>query len=177
LQAIAQHHELMDGSGFPARLKGDQLSMPAKILALINRYENLCNPSRPANAMTPHEALSLIFAQLKTRFDSSVLSAFIRMMGVYPPGSVVQLTDERFAIVVSVNSSRPLKPRVFVHDPAVPKYDALILDLEKIAELGIRRSLKPTNLPRSALDYLSPRQRICYFFERAMDPLPSGETE
>lgn len=170
LQAISQHHELVDGSGFPLRLKGDKLSMPAKILALVNRYENLCNPSRPAAAITPHEALSLIFAQLKSRFDSVVLSAFIRMMGVYPPGSVVQLVDERYALVVSVNSSRPLKPRVMVHEPAVSKHEALILDLELAPALGIRRSLKAASLPRAAMDYLSPRQRICYFFERAVDP-------
>lgn len=176
LQAIAQHHELVDGSGFPARLKGDSLSMPAKILALVNRYENLCNPSRPTAAITPHEALSLIFAQWKTRFDSVTLNAFIRMMGVYPPGSVVQLVDERFAIVVSVNSSRPLKPRIVVHDPGISKHDALILDLEQTPGIGIRRSLRPASLPRAAMDYLSPRQRICYFFEQEIESLRPGVT-
>lgn len=169
LQAIAQHHEMVDGSGFPARIKGDAMSQPAKILALVNRYEDLCNPSRPAAAITPHEALALIFAQLKARFDPLVLGAFIRMMGVYPPGSVVQLGDERYAMVVSVNSSRPLKPRVIVFDAKVSKHEALILDLEACPELGIRRSLKPASLPRAAMDYLSPRQRICYFFERAVN--------
>ncbi|WP_296443842.1 HD-GYP domain-containing protein [Rhodoferax sp. UBA5149] len=174
LQAIAQHHELIDGSGFPAHLKGDSLSMPAKILALVNRYENLCNPGRPTAAITPHEALSLIFAQLKTRFDSVALSAFIRMMGVYPPGSIVQLVDERFALVVSVNSSRPLKPRVLVHEPCVSKHEALILDLEYEPTIGIRRSLKSASLPKAALEYLAPRQRICYFFEKLSD-LPPDE--
>jgi HD-GYP domain-containing protein (c-di-GMP phosphodiesterase class II) len=169
--ALAQHHEMIDGSGFPGKLKGDKMGMPAKILALINRYENLCNPSRPAAAMTPHEALSLIFAQLKTRFDGVALGAFIRMMGVYPPGSVVQLVDERYAIVVSVNSARPLKPRVVVHDPAVAKHEALILDLETTPNVGIRRSVKPAALPRDSLDYLAPRQRIGYFFEKANPPL------
>ena len=174
LQAIAQHHEFVDGSGFPARLKGDGLSLAAKILALVNRYENLCNPGRPTAAVTPHEALSLIFAQLKAKFDPTVLSAFIRMMGVYPPGSVVQLTDERFAIVVSVNSSRTLKPKVLVHDPHVSKFDALVLDLEQSPDIGIRRSLKPASLPRAALDYLSPRQRICCFFERSVEASAVG---
>ena len=168
--ALAQHHEMVDGNGFPGKLKGDKMSMPAKILALINRYENLCNPSRPAAAMTPHEALSLIFAQLKARFDGVALGAFIRMMGVYPPGSVVQLVDERYAIVVSVNSTRPLKPRVVVHDPAVARHEALILDLETTPHVGIRRSLKPAALPRESLEYLSPRQRISYFFESAQTP-------
>jgi putative nucleotidyltransferase with HDIG domain len=168
--AIAQHHELADGSGFPQRTSLDALSRNARILALVNRYDNLCNPSRPGSAMTPHEALSLIFSQLKSRFDTVALSAFIRMMGVYPPGSVVQLVDERYALVVSVNSTRPLKPRVLVHEAGVPKHEALILDLEHAVNIGIRRSLKPMNLPAPALDYLSPRQRICYFFERVADP-------
>ncbi|MDR3371348.1 HD domain-containing phosphohydrolase [Rhodoferax sp.] len=172
LQAIAQHHEMMDGSGFPARLKGDAITLPARILALVNRYDDLCNPSRPAAALTPHEALALLFAQSRSCFDSTVLSSFIRMMGVYPPGSVAQLNDERYAMVVSVNSSRPLKPRVIVFDAKVPKHEALILDLEAAPELGIKRSLKPSGLPDDALNYLSPRQRICYFFEPAVDLHP-----
>jgi hypothetical protein len=129
----------------------------------------LCNPARSAAAITPHEALSLIFAQLKTRYDSATLSAFIRMMGVYPPGSVVQLVDERFAIVVSVNSTRPLKPRLIVCEPGIPKDEALILDLERTPSIGIKRSLKPGHLPKAAFDYLAPRQRMCYFFERAIE--------
>jgi HD-GYP domain-containing protein (c-di-GMP phosphodiesterase class II) len=177
LLAIAQHHEMVDGSGFPKRLKGESMSQLAKILALVNRYEGLCNPCHPADAMTPHEALALIFAQYQSRFDGAVLRAFIRMMGVYPPGSVVQLTDERYATVVSVNSARPLKPRIFVFDAKVSKHEALILDLETTPQLGIKRSLKPDNLPRAAMDYLSPRQRICYFFERAIDtPLEGSAT-
>ena len=60
--------------------------------------------------------------------------------------------------------------QALVHDPRVLSEEALIVDLEAVPELGIRRSLKPAQLPRDALDYLSPRQRICYFFERAVEP-------
>ena len=168
VRAIAEHHETMDGGGFPRQVAGAQLSLGGKILALVNRYDNMCNPARPSAAVTPHEALSLIFAQMKQRYDGVVLAAFIRMMGVYPPGSVVQLSDAHFALVVSVNSARPLKPRVLVHDPAVPSEEALILDLEQTDAPGIRRSVKPSVLPRAVFDYLAPRARICYFFERAM---------
>lgn len=166
--AIAQHHEMVDGSGFPLRCKSESQPLPSKILALVNRYDDLSNPGRLGSvAMTPHEALSFIFSQLKNRYDGVVLSAFIRMMGVYPPGSIIQLVDGRYAMVVSVNSSRPLKPRVLVHDPDISRHDALILDLEQAPEIGIRRSLKPALLPSEAIDYLMPRQRICYFFEQA----------
>lgn len=173
---IGQHHECVDGSGYPQRLAGDKMSRAARIVALVNHYDNLCNPGNPANALTPHEALSQIFAVMKKRFDASILGTFIRMMGVYPPGSVVQLTDERHALVVSVNSSRPLKPSVIIHEPAVPKDAALVVDLEDCPDLGIRRSLKPAQLPKAAIDYLSPRARICYFFERART-VAEGEPE
>lgn len=176
LTAVARHHEMADGSGFPLRLKGVDLGRVSQVLALVNHYDRMCNPAMGVTALTPHEALSVIFAQLKARFDSVVLGAFIRMMGVYPPGSIVQLVNDRYAIVASVNSSRPLRPRVIVHDPRVPKDEAPILDLETVPELGIRRSLKPAQLPRDALDYLSPRQRICYFFERAVSPGPDEAT-
>lgn len=171
---ISQHHELADGTGFPLGLKQEKIAAPSSILALVNRYDGLCNPGNPSAALTPHEALSLMFAQMKARFDGATLSAFIRMMGVYPPGSVVQLVDGRYALVVSVNSSRPLKPRVIVHEPGVPRDDALILDLETSTDLGIKRSMRPLQLPRSTLDYLSPRARICYFFERAAEPDSAG---
>ncbi|MCS4509917.1 HD-GYP domain-containing protein [Xylophilus ampelinus] len=167
---IAQHHEMVDGSGFPARITADRMQMPGKIVSLVNRYDNLCNPARGSVVTTPHEALSLIFAQMQTNFDPVVLGAFIRMMGVYPPGSIVQLGNDRYGLVVSVNAQRPLRPKVILHDPAVPRNEALILDLETQPELGIRRSLKPHQLPKAAIDYLSPRRRICYFFERAADP-------
>jgi putative nucleotidyltransferase with HDIG domain len=164
---VAQHHEFADGRGYPRKLAGDAIAPLARIVALVNHYDNLCNPGNPTQAVTPHEALSQIFAQMKRQFDPAVLTMFIRMMGVYPPGSVIELTDGRHALVVSVNSSRPLKPQIVIHDPRIPRDEALVDDLELLPELGIRRSLKPLQLPKAAFDFLSPRQRICYFFERA----------
>jgi HD-GYP domain-containing protein (c-di-GMP phosphodiesterase class II) len=167
LLVLAQHHEHADGSGFPLRLKADRQSAAARIVALVNRYDNLCNPPSLVMAMTPHEALSLLFAQAREQFDSSMLNAFIRMMGVYPAGSVVQLTDERYALVMSVNSTRPLKPNVLVHDAQRPREEALYLNLMTTPDIGIRRSLKPAQLPADALAYLAPRPRVAYFFEAA----------
>lgn len=167
LAIIAQHHELADGRGYPGQLAGDQIAPLARIVALVNHYDNLCNPANPAQAVTPHEALALIFAQMKHQFDTRVLMPFIRMMGVYPPGSVIELSDGRIALVVSVNSARPLRPNIVIFEPRIPREEALVENLEHIPDLGIRRSLKPMQLPKAAFDYLSPRQRICYFFERA----------
>jgi len=145
------------------------MTAAARIVSIVNRYDNLCNPNLSAKALTPHESLSLLFAQGKTKFDTAILGAFIKMMGVYPPGSAVQLTDDRYALVVGVNSMRPLKPRVMVHEPKVPRDEALVLDLESVPGLGIRRSIRPQQLPPASLDYLAPRPRVAYFFEPARD--------
>jgi putative nucleotidyltransferase with HDIG domain len=165
LQILAQHHELADGSGFPARLGLDAMNPAARLVALVNRYDNLCNPGPRSTAMTPHEAVSVLFAQSRSKFDMPILSGFIRMMGVYPAGSVVQLTDERYAMVMQVNSARPLKPRVLVHDPKVPRDEALLLDLERQPDLGIRRSLPAAKLPPAAASYLAPHARVTYYFD------------
>ena len=141
------------------------MSAPARIVAIVNRYDNLCNPPPRVPALTPHEAVSTLFAQGRNKFDAAVLGAFIRMMGVYPAGSLVQLTDDRFAMVVGVNSSRPLKPRVLVHEARVPRSEALFLNLEEAHNVGIRRSLVAAKLPTATLEYLDPRPRVAYFFE------------
>lgn len=165
LLVIGQHHEMADHSGFPLRIGSDRMTAAARVVALVNRYDKLCNPLRPHLALTPHEAVALMFAQYQNKFDASILGAFVKMMGVYPPGSVVQLTDDRLALVVSVNSSRPLKPRVQVYEPGRRGEPTAVLDLEAVAGIGIRRSLKPQSLPKDALQALAPRQRVAYFFE------------
>ena len=111
--------------------------------------------------------MAVVFARMRKQFDAATMAIFIRMMGVYPPGSTVQLTDGRYALSVAVNVARPLKPRVIVHDPKVAPEDALVIDLEHEGDLGVQRSLKPTQLPRAVFEYLSPRKRMCYFFERS----------
>lgn len=169
LLVLAQHHEMNNGRGFPQRLAREQIAFAARVVGLVNVYDNLCNPSNPSLAVTPHEALSLIYAQQKNCFDTKVLASFIRLMGVYPPGSVIELSTGHYAMVVSVNSSRPLRPQIVVHDARIPASEALIVDLEEHPDLGIRRSLKPQQLPKASFDYLSPRRRLCYFFERARE--------
>ena len=175
LIAIAQHHEMADGSGYPLHLVADDISRWGQILALVNRYDRLCNPLHGDQALTPREAVAKLFAQLRGSFDASVLGAFIRLMGVYPPGSLVQLVDGRLAVVMVVDPARPLRPWVVPHQPDVPRSQVALLNLAQTPELGILRSLKPAQLPRAALEYLLPQPRICYFFERALDSLGEGD--
>lgn len=165
LSIIAQHHELADGSGYPLGTPLDKLSPLARIVSLVNFYDNLCNPLDSASAMTPHEALSFMYAQRRSKFAPDVLQVLVHSLGVYPPGSIVKLSNDAIAMVVSVNPKRALRPWVLVYDPSVPKDEAIMLDLEMEPTLNIRQAIRPDMLEPVVYAYLCPRKRITYFFD------------
>ena len=165
LNIILQHHEHFDGSGYPRKLKGEAIDLLARTVAVVNAYDNLCNPANVAQALTPHEALSQIFAQQRNRFDPRLLQAFIRFMGVYPPGTVVGLSNETLGLVIKTSSARPLKPTVILYDADVPKNEAVMLDLNEEPDVNISRAIRPGQLPPAVFDYLSPRRRVSYYFD------------
>lgn len=165
LQVIAQHHEKADGSGYPAGLTGTQMSLMARIVSLVNAYDELCNPPNPAKALTPHEALSTMFAQQRNQYDQLAMSTFVRCMGVYPPGTLTVLSNEAIAMVVSVNTTKPLRPVALVYDPAVPKEEAIMVDLEAEPDVSITRAMRPQQLSADAYAYLAPRKRMTYYFD------------
>jgi len=165
LAIIAQHHEMADGSGYPRALRLEQIAPLARVVALVNSYDNLCNPVVLSQALTPHEALSFIFARRRDKFDARVLQLMIRALGVYPPGSIVKLSNDAIAMVVSVNLHMTLRPWVLLYESGVPKHEAILLDLEQEADVSIARGLRPAQLPPAVYAYLSPRKRITYFFD------------
>jgi HD-GYP domain-containing protein (c-di-GMP phosphodiesterase class II) len=162
---VAQHHEFVDGSGYPKRLKASQISLLARVVSVVNEFDYLCNPSDPAKAMTPHEALSLLYGQKRARFDAKVIATFVRCMGIYPPGTLVVLSNGSLGMVVSVNSSRPLKPSVLVFDPAARRSEAIVVDLEREPDVSVVKTLRPAQLTSDAMSYLAPRKRTTYYFD------------
>jgi HD-GYP domain-containing protein (c-di-GMP phosphodiesterase class II) len=165
LLVLGQHHEHLDDSGYPQGIGGQRISVPSRMVALVNRYDNLCHGSARTMAMTPHDALSLLFSQGQRQYDPALLGAFVRMMGVYPPGSVVQLTDDRYAVVESVCASRPLRPKVQIHEPGAAHDEVPLLDLSQQRTLGIRRALAADQLPSAVREQLMPQRRTAWFFE------------
>ncbi|NDP37167.1 MAG: DUF3391 domain-containing protein [Rhodoferax sp.] len=165
LATIREHHELFDGAGYPAKLKGESTSLLSRIVVIANYYDELCNPSAIADALTPHEALSLMFAKLRSKFDPKLLQVFIRCLGVYPPGTIVQLSNGAIGMVVTVNTARPMKPTLMVYDAEVAKDDAILLDMERETEVNIAKAIRPAQVPQEVYNYLSPRKRVSYYFD------------
>lgn len=166
LNVIVQHHEYMDGSGYPHQLKGDAICVPARIVTIANVYDNLCNHNDARQSLTPHEALSTMYAHRRAQFDPAIMATLVKSLGVYPPGTLVRLSNEAIGLVMNVNVGKPLRPRVLVYDAEIPKEDAIILDLaEENKELSINASIRPGLLPRAIFNYLNPRKRVNYYVD------------
>ena len=165
LAIIREHHEFFDGTGYPAKLKGDSIGLLSRIVAIANHYDELCNPPRIGDALTPNEALSLMFARLRSKFDPKLLQVFIRCLGVYPPGTIVQLSNGAIAMVATVNTAKPMKPMLVIYDANVPKHEAILADLALETELSISKAIRPAQVPGEIYNYLSPRKRVSYYFD------------
>lgn len=166
--AIAQHHEWADGSGFPLGLLAADMDMGGQILALVNNYERLCNPPTALTGMTPHEALASLYGQYRHRYAPEVLRALVQTLGVYPPGSWVELSDGSQGMVVCVNTRQALKPSVLVYKPEAGQGNRQVVELAQQLELGIRRGLHKAQILPKALAVLQPNQHLCYFFDSSV---------
>ena len=105
------HHERYDGSGYPHRLKGDEISLFARMAALCDTYDALCSarPHRPA--FGPADAVAEMY-KLKGHFDESLLTSFIKSIGIYPVGSLVRLESRMLACVAAQRRDQLTKPVV-----------------------------------------------------------------
>ncbi|MBL8396198.1 MAG: DUF3391 domain-containing protein [Candidatus Accumulibacter sp.] len=167
--AILHHHERYDGQGFPDRLSANAVPLAARVVAIANRFDNLVNPPDHRRAISPSEALSTLWMRERSAFDPMLLQLFIRAMGVYPPGSIVQLSDGRSAAVIgSAGADKPLRPKVMVYAPEVPRRQSIIVDLALDDGLSIERPLRLQDRTIDELDYLLPRRKInwSYMAER-----------
>lgn len=164
---VLQHHEFADGSGYPAGLKAEQTDPLARIIVLANYYDSLCNPKNMIGAKTPYEALAYMFAHQRSKFDEDLLKRLIKSLGVYPPGSIVKLSNDQYATVISVNPNHPCKPYVKMHSKQDNDDNATIVDLREEVNMNITACLKLTQIPAEVLKQLNPRKRVSYFVDQA----------
>ncbi len=165
---ILSHHELTDGSGYPKQLKGENIDLLARIVCLVNAYDNLCNPIDINQAQTPYEALANLFAHQRHQYDEVILKRMIKTLGIYPPGSMVQLSTGMYANVISGNVSHPLRPFVMLHETNKANGEPTIIDLREEPTMNISICLRPNQLPPEVLDFFNPSKRMQFFLEKAL---------
>ena len=112
LNVAAQHHERFDGSGYPNKLKGETISRYGQMSAIVDVYDPITSERVYHKGMPPTEALRKILEWSKNHFNPELTQVFIRSLGIYPTGSLVQLESGRLAIVEEQRPDKIMQPKV-----------------------------------------------------------------
>ena len=148
------HHERQDGSGYPRKLRGDEIGLHGSIAAIADTFDALTAVRPYAQPLSPSKALSFLYKERGIGYHAELVEQFIQCVGVFPVGAVVELNTGEHGIVISQNLVRRLKPKVMVVLDAQghPVRPHKVLDLDKDPKAGpdepyrIRRTLEQSRL-------------------------------
>ncbi|MEE1672336.1 HD domain-containing protein [Agarivorans aestuarii] len=164
LPIVINHHERLDGSGYPQGLKAKDLNKATQLLAIADAFEHLCSPLPNQKRMTPQEAFASLYKSADTKFNKLYLEQLMNTLGIYPPGSIVSLSNNGFAMVMSSNPKEKLKPRVLLLEKGKNFTNANLVDLSK-EDLKINKTVKWEDVPAALVKNFDPKLRCCYFFD------------
>ncbi len=111
---VKTHCERVDGSGFPQQLKSDKSPLGGKIAGIVSYYDDTTNPRGQAFPLSPSKAVAKLYERRDTEFQEELVVEFIRAIGLYPTGTLVELNTGEVAVVVEQNFERRLKPKVML---------------------------------------------------------------
>jgi putative nucleotidyltransferase with HDIG domain len=133
IQIAAQHHERIDGSGYPKGLKGDEISRLGKAAAIADVYDAMTSKRKYQPKYEPTEVLRKLFEWSEHSYDKQMVQQFIRCVGIYPVGTLVRLESGMLAVVLVHGEENLLQPTVkIVYDANKNRYvKTKIIDLSK----------------------------------------------
>jgi len=108
------HHERHDGLGFPRGIKGDRIPKLARFANLAHCFERLLCTNHPKRRVSPARAMSRLYKQRVLKFPEQLVVEFIAVLGMYPAGSIVELTNGEQAIVMEQNPTQKLRPKIAI---------------------------------------------------------------
>ncbi len=114
LDGVAQHHERMNGTGYPNNMMGDKISVFGRMSAIADTFSAITKHRPYAEAVSPHQALQMLSNWSGTQFHAEMVEQFIQSIGVFPVGSLVELSTGEVAVVVTHGKLKRLKPKVLV---------------------------------------------------------------
>ncbi|MDM5122079.1 HD-GYP domain-containing protein [Aeromonas rivipollensis] len=147
LEVAANHHERLDGTGYPQRLKGEQLSLYTRMSGIVDVYDAVTADRVYKQGMQPTQAFRILLKGIDQHFDAELVTKFIKCMGVYPVGTLVQLSNQRLAVVMQRNEQQPLKPLVKVIYHATQRHYLEVQWLD-LARNGGQESIESTVDPK-----------------------------
>ena len=153
----ALHHERHNGSGYPKNLRGPEIGMIGSIAAIVDTFDALTVERPYAAAIGPSAALNMLYKWRGVFFDAALVEQFIRCIGIFPVGSVVELNSGEVGLIIAQNPVKRLQPRVMVIRDAAgnPMRPHKLLDLSREPKIPagdtyrIRRTLEYGRVPVS----------------------------
>ncbi len=162
-QVVYQHHERSDGSGYPRGLTEDAISMVAKILMVADEYDHLTNTVDPSKRLSPTEAFAHLYQKRRQTLPEHVMVCLIRVLGIYPPGTFVLMSDQTLAMVIHTNSASTTRPTVMIYEADCSAEHGVIVNLMEDQGLSIQKVLRPADVPVSLREYWAARRVAGYF--------------
>ena len=114
LDIVKHHHERRNGKGYPEQLSGDEINDMTRIVALVDVYDAITSDRCYHDAITPYDALRNMYEWVNEDFDKKLIEQFIKCLGIYPIGCVVELNMGHVGIVVSASEKSKLRPIVML---------------------------------------------------------------
>jgi HD-GYP domain-containing protein (c-di-GMP phosphodiesterase class II) len=122
IDMVKAHHERFDGSGYPLGIRGSDIPLFGRVAGILDCYDAITSDRSYQRAISPHQALRVLYSARNTAFQEELVEQFIQCLGVYPTGSLVEMVSGEVGIVIGQNRVRRLRPKVM-----------LILDQNKVA--------------------------------------------
>ncbi len=151
IDMVAHHHERFDGSGYPQGLEDEKIPTFARIAAIVDTYDAVTTKRSYAQAISPPDAIKLLYSSRDIQFQAELVEAFIQAVGIYPAGTLVELSSGEVAVVVAEYRARRLRPKVMLLLDANKKKikKTVVVDLGEASEdtgapaLTIVKGLEP----------------------------------
>ncbi len=153
LTVIKQHHERIDGAGYPQGLRDEQISQYGRMAAIVDTYDSLTTARSYRSAFKPADALKKMQDE-NLGLDKSLVNKFIGCIGANPVGSLVKLSSGKLAMVMQLNRLQPLSPVVIVFYNLTTKLDEVSqIDLSKVED-AIIGSISPDEFDINLSEFL-----------------------
>ncbi|WP_045827082.1 HD-GYP domain-containing protein [Teredinibacter turnerae] len=169
---VAYYCERIDGSGYPNQVTGSEIPFLAQICGLVETYELLINPYHCTRAISPANAVVYLNKAKNQQFDASLVEEFIKAIGIYPTGTVVELSSGELGVIVSQDSKKRLRasvvPVLSAQGDILKNYRLLDLSYasgrDEDQTMAIRRGVPSSVVPRGILE-----ETHSWLFDRRSD--------
>jgi HD-GYP domain-containing protein (c-di-GMP phosphodiesterase class II) len=141
--AVLEHHEYIDGTGYPRKLKGDQISLYGKIIGVASSYAAAVSKRPFREGQDGHSGIMDLVRDMGKRYDDTILRALVFTLSVYPVGTYVLLSNKVKALVVKTDQQHPKEPtvRLLVNENNTLYPEQPVVQIRENDEVTIQRPL------------------------------------